>query len=203
MRLLFFIIILIFTGCAQKGFLKEGSMEISSSLLLMEQAELANNSQYKVSYKKIPNGEIPLIDDLPVGAVIPYVIPPGGFKFSDKWEIALGQTIEDPDSPFFQHKIPDLNGSHTPFRVMYIAGTLDVETYGNVFGRNDIPDKGNHSHTGDTAKSSEKTGTKGGTKEVARLIHTHSFETKSAGNHNHGAENRPQTTGIVYLIKIK
>jgi len=194
--------VFILAGCTNKGFVKYSSMHnIDSDIPLIEQAKIANQGQYKIGYRSLKSNETPLIDTLPIGTIIPFW---GPFVFSDQWQIAMGQVIQDPASPLFKKKVPDLNGAFSPFETSYIAGTLDSRTYNKNFGRSDIPNDGEHIPSGTVQLQHG-------------LPHPNGWNDRSSSNHliipklkmnhvlphAHKGENRPRTYGVVFLIKVK
>lgn len=193
------------SGCTQMGFVKTGKMiQLDNSESLIKQAESANHGQYKIEYKKLETEDIPLLDDIPIGAIIPFF---GPWTFSDKWQVCMGQIINDPDSPLYGVKVPDLNGVHSPFETVYLAGTLDTKYYGKQFGSTNIPIQENHKHGATLGRPSQVVSpdrnSSGGATNAAGPGHTHTITINESGSHDHGGENRPRTFGLVYLIRVK
>lgn len=189
-------------GCAQKGFVKKGNMETNdSSLPLLDQAEAANKGQYGIAYRSLKTNETPLADSLPVGAIIAFA---GQFNFSDQWQIAMGQTINDPTSPLNGKKVPDLNGAFSPFEASYLAGTLDSGTYNTKFGQNTIPADGQHTPSGNVTLNHGSPHPNGWDDRSTsnHLINT-DLRMNPISAHTHNGDNRPRTHGVVFLIKIK
>ena len=136
---------------------------------------------------------------MPVGTIIAHF---GPWQFSDKWQICMGQEIRDPDSPLYGRKVPDLNGAHAPFQATYIAGTLDIRTYNKKFGNNILPGSGTHSHGGRTGRGGGRSyGDADDERRHASSDHDHTIS--ADGNHDHGGDNRPNTFGLIYLIRVK
>jgi|GEM_PF-3191199 len=185
------------------GFFQKGEMvDIDTTKPAIEQAEAANKGQYKLEYRKAKKSETPLLDALPVGAIIPYF---GPWTFSDNWQLAIGQIVRDPESPLYDMKVPDLNGAYSPFEPTYLAGTLDTATLGQSFGSNTLKSAPKHTHTGKVSAAGlrfrAKTAGNGWVANQAE--HRHGFSTSEEGAHNHGGDKRPQSYGIVYLIRVK
>lgn len=184
------------------GFVKSSVMRIDQRLPPLQQAALANKSQYQTSFTELTSDKNPLIDDLPIGTIIAYHVPPGGFQFSVRWQVALGQTISDPDSPFNGVAVPDLNGNTGQRVPTYLAGTLDSTKFGNPFGSDTLPIDGKHNHGGATQGVGGRSRADGGNDlKIPESGHTHNIG--MANDHDHGGDNKPRTHGIVYLIKIK
>jgi len=192
--------------CVQKGFIKEGSMgQIDPSMTLTQKAEVANKEQYKLTYKKLKEEEISLLDDIPVGAIIPHW---GEWNFSDRWQICMGQMINDTQSPLFGKKVPDLTSMTPAFhKPTYIAGTLDKKYFNKTFGSNNLPEEKAHTHESKIGANKsivypDRNTIQRSTKS-AGPYHSHTISVENAGKHDHGGDNKPHSFGLIYLIKIK
>lgn len=191
-------IVLSLAACKQNGYVRTGDMLApDQSLSLREQAEAANANAHDVAFGNVGDAT-PLLDDIPVGAIIPHF---GPWTFSANWQICMGQEIRDPESPLYGRRVPDLVGAHTPFQTTYLAGTLDTGTYNRTFGNNTSAAGGMHGH-GATSGGSRvgAGGDNGGDQFFTHMGHQH--RVSDGGEHSHG-DNRPHTYGIVYLIRIK
>jgi hypothetical protein len=188
--------------CGQKGFVKSGNMvQPDPSVSLAQKAEKVNNGQYKVVYKKLKKDDVVLLDDIPIGAIIPHW---GNWEFSDRWQICMGQIINDTESPLYGKRVPDLTGKQKP---TYIAGTLEEEYFNKRFGKNYIPKEKAHMHKGKVAQNKsivypDKNTIRKAT-ATAGPYHKHDISIKKAGAHDHGGDNKPYSFGLVYLIKVK
>lgn len=198
-------VLFLFSGCAQKGFVKSGQMIVlDDNDNLLVQAEKSNAGQYNLTYKKLDKNEYPLLDDIPVGAIIPYF---GPWDFSDRWQFCIGQEIRDPDSPLYGRTVPDLMGGKTFEKVTYVAGTLDQKTLNTYIGDNKIPPQSNHGHPASTGGATGSVrpdkNSSGDYTKAASPNHTHSVSVSGKGEHNHGGSNIPHSYTLVYLIRVK
>jgi len=194
--------LILMAGCSQKGFVKNGEMvELDTTASLINQAKSANSGQYKISYQTLNVMDKPMLGDIPVGAIIPHW---GKWEFSDRWQICLGQVIDDKESPFYGQRVPDLSGISQP---IYLAGSLNSQNYHKNFGKNSIPMDQGHTHSAKIGKNVSSIyvdkNTVGRPIGVSSVGHRHTISIKNSGAHNHGGDNRPLTFGLVYLIKIK
>lgn len=195
-------------GCGQKGFVKTGDMvQPDPSMTLAQKAEAVNKGQYKLAYKKLRKKEVGLLDDIPIGAIIPHW---GKWEFSDRWQICKGQVIDDIESPLYGKRVPDLTGiTIGKDKPTYIAGTLEKKYFNKKFGKNYIPMEKAHTHSATIGQNSsivypdQHIIGKGKTIRSAGPYHKHTISIKKAGKHNHGGDNKPYSFGLVYLIKVK
>jgi len=206
------VFLVMFVACTHKGnindnraFVKKGEpVTVRSDKSLLENAKVANKGQYKIVYKNPGQQEVPLISELPVGAIIPFY---GQWNFSDHWQIAMGQTIKDPESPLHGMNVPDLIGAESKSATMYLAGTIDKTFLGKVFGKNELPPMDNHTHSekvkAPTSTHAVDRNSSGPGEIVANRNHSHKVSSTPRGKHDHGGDNRPVSFGLVYLIKVK
>lgn len=129
---------------------------------------------------------------VPVGTILPF----GGdtSALDDNWMLCNGATVANPGVG-----LADFNGSAGGVQVPNLTDNrfLMGVTAGNVGasgGRNDIPAGGSHTHTfGQTS--------------VDRAPDASHFSdgsfTNPSGSHSHGGENRPQYTGVQYIIRVR
>ncbi len=192
--------------CGQKGFVKTGEMvQTNPSMTLAQKAETVNKGQYKLAYKNLKKKEVGLLDDIPIGAIIPHW---GAWEFSDRWQICMGQVIDDIESPMHGEKVPDLTGitikDHKP---TYIAGTLEEQYFNKTFGQNYLSKEAAHVHQAEIGANKsivhpDKNTVQSSTPS-AGPYHKHKITMEKTGEHDHGGDNKPHSFGLVYLIKVK
>ncbi len=191
----------LFSG-SNKGYYLSDAVATDENLDLRQQLDFTNKNLRELTYGKLPKKQKPMLDDLPIGAVIPFVIPPGGLNLSENRVISFGQKITDQESPFFGQKVPDLNGVFTPFQPTYIAGTLDSGKYRKYFGNNQLQNSNGHTHQVNGGASGAH-GADNDNDLVAARSHNHNYTSSNSGVHNHGGNNMPRTIGLVFIIRIK
>ena len=192
--------------CGQKGFIKTGDMaQIDPSMTLAQKAEAVNKGQYKLAYENLKKEEVGLLDDIPVGAIIPHW---GEWEFSDRWQICMGQVIDDTQSPLYGKKVPDLTGiSISEHKPTYIAGTLEEQYFNKTFGVNYLLEEKTHTHSAKIGQNKSIVHPDKNTIQkdtpTAGPYHKHTISMDKAGGHDHGGDNKPHSFGLVYLIKVK
>lgn len=143
-------------------------------------------------YWTLPSG------DMPIGTLLAYVTPFDTVQLPQGWYVAAGQTVRDPASPFDGQTLPKLTDDRFPM------GTL--RQHRKEGGSNAIAADGAHSHSGRT-HGMEDAGPPHphghARQSSSNRNHTHAFDTNGAGNHDHGGDNRPQWSGVVYIIRVK
>ena len=129
---------------------------------------------------------------VPIGTILPF----GGDAalLDDSWMVCDGSTVASPGAG-----LVDFNGSAGGIQVPNLTDNrflmgVSSGSVGAIGGRNDIPAGGSHTHTF-------------GQSSVDRAPDASHFSdgsfTNPAGSHNHGGENRPQFTGVQYIIRVR
>jgi hypothetical protein len=132
---------------------------------------------------------------VPVGTILAYVgllssLPTG-------WVPCDGRQINDAASWFNGQSVPQINQS------TYLCGAGDPSAVNTRFGRNDIPPVPNHAHGGKTPIENVGGADGHGFQKEGDQCHTHDHIIDPDGGHDHGGDNRPLSSGVWFIIRIK
>lgn len=180
--------------------------EINDFESLKKALSHAADNPVKYKWEQDP-GVQSIYDALPIGTILPYIIPPDGkVRFSNKWALANGSILDLPESPFHQKRLPELvsiTGDNI-YQPVYLAGSLHWDFYKKEFGNNSIEKEDGHNHSGSTGSSSNnhRKDNDGSDSYSASSIHGHNFTTGTGGEHDHGGNNMPRSYGVLYFIKV-
>lgn len=165
----------------------------------------AQEANAQIPGAKEPSGTGPLpieatapLQGVPIGTVLPYIGPLD--VLPTEWLPCDGRIVNDSESPLRGVQLPNLSDNR------FLMGVEGPEFVGLSAGSNLIPRARPHSHSGSTSgRTRELSGTprrlvNAGDKS---LQHTHQVEIQSAGDHNHGGENRPQFYGVRFIVRVK
>lgn len=147
--------------------------------------------------------------DVPVGAIIPFIPPPGkGLEaIGPNYQLCDGSVVKDKLSPFYDQPVPFITDGR------YLAGWRQGEFVGRRYGSHRVSTdpSGNHSHDFNV-RTSQHDGrsirARGALDEPIDNVttgHDHgvSGSTSATGNHTHDFSYAPQSIGVLFIVRIK
>ena len=134
---------------------------------------------------------------VPVGAVIDWYALSADVPIPDGYVLCDGAVIEDQASVF--------KGLRAPNLIDRFVMCVSRERQGELGGRPDIPQDGQHSHGGSTTaiKNFLRGPINFGTTQGVEGDFSHDHGIRPEGAHNHGGENRPPYFGLVKLLRVR